>query len=295
MSENNELIDDDIDSDSSWDFFSEDEYNSEDDEDHDAEVEAEMQKMSLEEKAEEEALRENGKLIAAADKEKIEQVKQRQIDLLGSSKLYERINQNLKLTKFEAYFAREQFKLYRWREDFFHEQFPDGSWFTLAPEDADDDLAISSTVPFQITQHFESVVALSSSQRSSDVKIYFENDYEHADRARYLFDSNILIFNKDASLYLASLELEFELELGLGFSDALHIIAAVFPAQPLKLEHLAMKKTLETEVPLDEIPRELQEKAARGMFCVCEQVEPFVDDQGKEVLEILKNKFENSI
>ena len=45
MSDNDELIDDD----SSGDFFSEDEYNSEDDEDHDAEVEAEMQKMSLEE------------------------------------------------------------------------------------------------------------------------------------------------------------------------------------------------------------------------------------------------------
>ena len=75
----------------------------------------------------------------------------------------------------------------------------------------------------------------------------------------------------------------------------MHIIAAVFPAKPLQLVHLAMKKTLETEVPLDEIPKVLQEKAAKGMFCVCEQVEPFVDDQGKEVLEILKNKFENSI
>ena len=259
MSENIELIDDDIDSDSSWDFFSEDEYNSEDDEDHDAEVEAEMQKMSLEEKAEEEALRENGKLIAAADKEKIEQVKQRQIDLLGSSKLYERINQNLKLTKFEAYFAREQFKLYRWREDFFHEQFPDGSWFTSGSDDSHS----FDTVPFQITQHFESVVALSTSQRSSDVEIYFENDYFESVRARHLFDSNTWKMNLLYYLEPESLE-----DNGLSFSDALHIIAAVFPAQPLKLEHLAMKKTLETKVPLDEIPRELQEKAEKEIKCL---------------------------
>ena len=31
------------------------------------------------------------------------------------------------------------------------------------------------------------------------------------------------------------------------------------------------------------------------MFSVCEQVEPFIDDQGKETLEMLKNNFENSI
>ena len=256
--------------------------NNEDDEYHDTE----MQKFKSLAEAMEEAVRENWKLITAgADKEKIEQVKQRQIDLLGSAKLYERINQNLKLTKFEAYFAREQFKLFSWREDFFHEQFPDGSWFTSGSDDSHS----FDTVPFQITQHFESVVALSTSQRSSDVKIYFENDECRAARARNLFDSNTVMY-MDNFLEPESLE-----DHGLRFSDALHIIAAVFPAQPLKLEHLAMKKTLETKVPLDEIPRELQEKAARGMFSFCEQVEPFIYDQGKEVLEILKNKFENSI
>ena len=263
--------------------------NNEDDEDHDTE----MQKFKSLAEAMEEAVRENWKLITAgADKEKIEQVKQRQIDLLGSAKLYERINQNFKETKFEAYFAREQFKLYSWRKDFFYEQFPHGSWFTLVEEDEVDDEVDDfsfATVPFQITQHFDSVVALA--QRSSDVKIYFEANYYHADRASHLFDSNTWKMNK-LDYYLRPRPLEYY---GLSFSDVLHIIAAVYPAQPLKLEHLAMKKTLETEVPLDEIPRELQEKAARGMFCVCEQVEPFVDDQGKEVLEILKNKFENSI
>ena len=229
--------------------------NNEDDEDHDTE----MQKFKSLAEAMEEAVRENWKLITAgADKEKIEQVKQRQIDLLGSAKLYERINQNFKETKFEAYFAREQFKLYRWREDFFHEQFPDGSWFTSGSDDSHS----FDTVPFQITQHFESVVALSTSQRSSDVKIYFENDECRAARARNLFDSNTVMY-MDNFLEPESLE-----DHGLRFSDALHIIAAVFPAQPLKLEHLAMKKTLETKVPLDEIPRELQEKAEKEIKCL---------------------------
>ena len=267
MSDNNELIDDDSSDDSS-------EFNSE-------VHQAEMQK-----------------LIAAADKEKIEQVKQRQIDLLGSSKLYERINRNLKETKFEAYFAGEQFKLYSWRKDFFREQFPHGSWFTLLGVEEDevvnevndvDDFTFAA-VPFQITQHFDSVVALA--QRSSDVKIYFETDYSYADRASHLFDSNTWKSVEELEYSLAPDSFD---HYGLSFSDVLHIIAAVYPAQPLKLEHLAMKKTLETGVPRDEIPRVLQEEAARGMFSVCEQVEPFIDDEGKEALEMLKNKFENSI
>ena len=252
MSDNEDFM-----ADESPDDYSEDEYNSEDDEFlafHDAEIEAqvraEVQKMKV---LQEEAVKENMRLIATADKEKIEQVRQQQIDLLGSATLYERINKNLKLTKFEAYFAREQFKLYSWREDFFHEQFTDGSWFTSGADDAHS----FDTVPFQITQHFDSVVALSASLRGSDVRIYFENDECQAARARNLFDSNTVMY-MDNFLEPESLE-----DHGLRFSDALHIIAAVFPAQPLKLEHLAMKKTLETKVPLDEIPRELQEKAEK--------------------------------
>ena len=50
---------------------------------------------------------------------------------------------------------------------------------------------------------------------------------------------------------------------GLNYTDALHIIGAVFLNKPLKLEHLAMKKTLELKVSLDELPRELKEKAAK--------------------------------
>ena len=252
MSDNEDFM-----ADESPEEYSEDEYNSEDDEFlafHDAEIEAqvraEVQKMKS---LQEEAVRENKKLIASSDKEKIEQVRQQQIDLLGSATLYERINKNLKLTKFEAYFAREQFKLYSWREDFFHEQFTDGSWFTSGADDAHS----FDTVPFQITQHFESVVALSASQRGSHVRVYFENDECQAARARNLFDSNTVMY-MDNFLEPESLE-----DHGLRYSDALHIIAAVFPAQPLKLEHLAMKKTLETKVPLDEIPRELQEKAEK--------------------------------
>ena len=87
------------------------------------------------------------------------------------------------------------------------------------------------------------------------MKIFFENDECQAARARNLFDSNTVMY-MDNFLEPESLE-----DHGLSFSDALHIIAAVFPAQPLTLEHLAMKKTLETRVPLNDIPRELIEKA----------------------------------
>ena len=42
----------------------------------------------------------------------------------------------------------------------------------------------------------------------------------------------------------------------------------MFPKQPLKLGHLAMKKVLEAEVPLDELPKVLKEKAAKEIKCL---------------------------
>jgi len=237
--------------------YSEDEYNSEDDEFlafHDAEIEAqvraEMQKMKS---RRDEAVLIQDKYVEDADASKIAQIKQQQVQMLGSEKLYERIKNNFKIGKFEAYFASEQFKLYSWREDFFHEQFPDDSWFTNGADDAHS----FDTVPFQITQNFDQVVALSSSasRPTSGGKIYFENDEVKSARARNLYDSNTVMY-MDNFLEPESLE-----DYGLSFSDALHIVAAVWGTKPLKLEHLAMKKTLELELPINEIPRELQQKA----------------------------------
>lgn len=56
-------------------------------------------------------------------------------------------------------------------------------------------------------------------------------------------------------------------DFGLTYSDALHIIVAVFQNQPLKMEFLAMKKVLELDLKVSptELPRELQVKAEKEL------------------------------
>ena len=90
--------------------FSEDEYNSEDDEflafhdaDIEAQVRAEIEKMK---RRREEAEMFNTELVLAADQDKISAAISQQIKLLGSTRLYERINNNFKIAKFEAHFAK---------------------------------------------------------------------------------------------------------------------------------------------------------------------------------------------
>ena len=48
---------------------------------------------------------------------------------------------------------------------------------------------------------------------------------------------------------------------------------------------------MEIQAPRTVLPRTLQEKAEKGMFQTCEQVEQFVDDTGKYVLVLLKRNF----
>ena len=48
----------------------------------------------------------NTELVQAADQGKISTAVSQQISLLGSRRLYERINKNLKISKFEAHFAK---------------------------------------------------------------------------------------------------------------------------------------------------------------------------------------------
>ena len=88
-------------------------------------------------------------LMKEADPDKIASAVSQQVELLGSQSLYERINSNFKERRFEAFLAKvgktwlrlwcveldfflyqEHFNLYRWREEYFHAQFPYLTWFT---------------------------------------------------------------------------------------------------------------------------------------------------------------------
>jgi len=265
--------------------YSEDEYNSEDDEflafhdaDIEAQVKAEVERMKLR-RAEAES--KNEELVDATDQEKVDKIRSDQVKIVGSSKLYERINKNFIEGRFDPFFAKEQFDLYSWREDFFHSSFPEECWFT----DGADDSHEFDCVPFQITKKFESVVALACSTQTRFGKVYFEEDEIESAKARTLFDTNTVMYDE------SFLDKDFLDDEGLSYSDAAHVIVAVFQSAPLKLEHLAMKKVLEHDISLEEVPKELKTKAVIGMHDVRDDIPENINDQGRETFEILRNNF----
>ena len=231
----------------------------------------------------------NTEIVQAADPAKISAAVSQQISLLGSRRLYERINYNLKMAEFEAHFAKEQCDLFSWRLEYFKNQFPEEIWFTDGSDDSHD----LDTIPFQVTENFDSVVALASSPRPTNSgRIYFANDEEKSNRARWLYDRSFWEVNGEGILW--NEENYIMEELGLSYSDVLHMIVAVFQSQPLKMEFLAMKKVLELELEVkpSDIPRELQVKAEKGFFSRSDQILPFINEEGRKLLEILENDFE---
>ena len=197
----------------------------------------------------------NTEIVQAADPAKISAAVSQQISLLGSRRLYERIKNNLKIAKFEAHFAKEQCDLFSWRLEYFKNQFPEEIWFT----------DYLDTIPFQVTENFDSVVALASSPRPTNSgRIYFANDQEKSYRAWWLYDRIFWEVNGEGILW--NEENYIMEELGLSYSDVLHMIVAVFQSQPLKMEFLAMKKVLELELEVkpSELPREYKSRPRRA-------------------------------
>ena len=106
----------------------------------------------------------------------------------------------------------------------------------------------------QITEKFEEVMAVASSPRPSR-KLYFEHDENKSDEAKKRYDSGRVIFNFN------DLQYDPESISHLTFCDALHVIVAVFQSKPLTLKFLAMKKVLELDLEVEDLPQQLQVKA----------------------------------
>ena len=113
----------------------------------------------------------------------------------------------------------------------------------------------------QITQKFDEVMAVASSPRPTENrKLYFESDEIKSSEARYRFDSSPVIFTfEDRDPYSSKIMSD----LSLTFTDALQIIVAVFQSQPLSLKYLAMKKVLELNLDVKDLPQTLQVKAEK--------------------------------
>ena len=193
---------------------------------------------------------------------KIDKIMAEQVKVVGSVGLYEKIHNNFLEEKFEPFFAKEQYDLYRWRADFFCSNFPfptssENNWYT----DGGDDTHGFDTLPLNITKHFDRVLMLACiPPYHPHGKVWFDNDEDTANSVQGLYDLSFVEFN-DSLFDKEYLEKE-----GLGYSEVAHMIVLAFQTGPLKLEHLAMKKVLEYQIPLDEVPKELKVKDVVGIF-----------------------------
>jgi len=242
--------------------------------------------------------------LEKAVSEKMQQVKQVQIELLGSAKVYEKVDKNLKDCRFEALLATEQFALYIWRKRFFYSNFgmfgdDDGwSWYT----NGGDDCHRFNTIPLNITKNFDSVVELAvlpkrpDWNRMEDIewgypsllpelfasdKVFFRNDKVESNEAEQLFD-----FFKNP---ITAPQEERKLKAyGLSWADALQTAVMLNPSGPPPLLLVAMKKVVVEGLSVSELPVELQTKAESGLFKSIEEISNLITEKGLEKLRRLQ-------
>jgi len=205
-----------------------------------------------------------------------EEIKEQQVNLLGSARLYQRVHMNLLQHKFEPFFASEQFKLYAWRLEFFNCKI--GNYGELSSKKAKNIFIFQDvpmyTVPYQITKKFHTFAwELSQSL----------NLYNLSRKATIKFDKDFMHYN-----FMDKDKLE---ENGMSFSDCAHIIAAIHRVGPCSLLETAMKAVLLHDLPLKEIPKELQKKAKEGLYSLEDPVPNNLSLAGQNLFMKFRNNW----
>jgi len=241
--------------------------------------------------------------------EKIQRVKQNQIELLGSAKVYEKVDRSLKDFRFEALLAKEQFALYSWRKSFFDSNFgkfgdEDGwGWYT----DGADDSHGFDTIPLNITKNFDSVVELAVLSKRPDWnrmehiqwgcpaifpdrfasdQVYFRNDEDESSKAEELFDiGDNPITGRDQGWFQEERKLK---TYGLSWADALQTAVMIYPSGPPPLLVVAMKKVVVEGLSTSELPVELQIKTESGLYKSIEEISSIITEEGMEMLRRLQ-------
>eukprot|EP00092_Neocalanus_flemingeri_P020073 GFUD01021734.1.p1 GENE.GFUD01021734.1~~GFUD01021734.1.p1 ORF type:complete len:229 (-),score=59.77 GFUD01021734.1:141-827(-) len=221
-----------------------------------------------------------------------------QVKLLGGNKeLYNRIDNNMKNGVFDHFFIREHCAIFSWRETFFSKHFPDNSWFTVDEDEfgAEDGYQQSATIPFQITRHFDRVMALASANVHAELTWL---------KQQICFEKNELLsveaFEKYSWEWMTMIWVGSSHE-GMKFGDVAHIVAEVYQTGPKKLEELALKAVLLRHIssgstsflPLDYLPKGINKKAATGMYNIEGAAPNNISDEGNEVFERMREAFNN--
>jgi len=229
-------------------------------------------------------------IIKGATSFDLTQIRNAQIKLVGSEKIYKIVNSSLESLKFEPYFCAEQFKLYKWRKDFFHQTFG----FAIIPLEESIWTCYGSaeshafdTVPYQLTRQFGYVTELACCTLNlvRGPKVYFEADESWSTKAINLFD-------RDHDSESTTSGWAFKMEAlnniyELSISDCVHLLGTLFFRGPPSLEHLAIKKALEYQLDMKKLPLKIQKKAKVGMFESLKKIPEFLNEEGQHVLDQL--------
>jgi len=251
-------------------------------------------------------------MLKNQDKDEIERAVNEQVQLLnGNWALYNMINENMINGDMDPFFIREHSTIYAWRESYFNQNFPNGSWFTVDfindsfPFDPEDDYLRFITIPYQITRYFDRVMALASVKVSPELvwlneQTYFENNelLSSEAEAKYKWGAFINDLADDSNDDIEKLSLCEEV--GVDFGEVSHMIAEVYQTGPKKLEEIALKTILLSSYPrelltLSHAPAVIRRKVVHGMYSPNDDAPDNISCEGKELFERMKRLFSETL
>jgi len=236
------------------------------------------------------------KIVEKTDFDTCVSIRKMQIELLGSTKLYEMIDRNLKELKSNPLFVKEELKLYEWRSNFFFRHFPHKTWTTGYPN--------SDPLPVMFTKYFDEIAAhIGCKFKKDELRIHGDDrDYRDIDADRiaekdklllevceddeeeisFLFDKGLIeVYAEDGAYFEYSIR-----EHNLTIERSLHTLVAMYPGKPLTLEYYALKKVLELGIPISELPtKAMRVQATKGFLSTKEDAEEYLNSDGKQYLE----------
>ena len=199
----------------------------------------------------------------------------------GSGWLYKRINKSMRNGNFDPFFLREHCQLFSWRESFFDSHFPGDSWFTAETDQYGDDEDYFSwddpftrfiNIPVQLTQHFDTVIALATAKVEPELywlksQVYFTNDEILGNEAesKYKLETMISDLNEpefvvpEGSSVGHSMKDHYD-QVNLTFSDLAHIVVEVYQKGPKKLEEIAIKTILKNHTATGQLQFQKQSR-----------------------------------
>ena len=81
-------------------------------------------------------------------------------------------------------------------------------------------------------------------------------------------------------------------EYNLTMKDVFHKFVSDYATEPLKLVHLALKNAMAYGLPLDQLPKTVQERAEKGLFTKISDIEKMLSAEGKKRLAGIRETIE---